>query len=310
SSWSDMIKLILWTIPMMGVLAVLVWKIQRAGFLGMIGATTAYALVTIGVIYQVVQVLKINLPILRRGVPKDDLYDFNSVGALNTTYVANFGAGLAVVSMLPAFFETTFTLSPAAAGLIASSFAFVNLFARPLGGVISDRMKSRKWVMVIYMLGIALGFFLMGLISSSWPIPLAVIITVLCSCFVQGAGGATFAIIPLIKRRLTGQISGMVGAYGNVGAVIYLTVYSFVDTRTFFLVVASGAFISFLFCWRYLKEPEGSFGREYQLSSVDREIEGETLLRDLLPQIEQEQAADHENNLKKDQVEMEVGSND
>lgn len=313
SSWSDMIKLILWTIPMMGVLAVLVWKIQRTGYLGKIGAMTAYGAVATGVIYQVVQVLKINLPILRQGVPKDDRYDFNSVGALNTTYVANFGAGLAVVSMLPAFFERTFTLSPAAAGLIASSFAFVNLFARPLGGVISDRLKSRKGVMVGYMLGIALGFFLMALINSAWPVPAAVIITVLCSCFVQGAGGATFAIIPMIKRRLTGQISGMVGAYGNVGAVIYLTVYSFVDARTFFLVVASGAFISFLFCWRYLKEPEGAFGGEYHLSSVDREIEGETLLRDLLPVLDklyEEEAAGKEDSVKKDQVKMEVGSDD
>ncbi len=313
SSWSDMIKLILWTIPMMGVLAVLVWKIQRTGFLGKFGAVTAYGAVAAGVIYQVVQVLKINLPILRKGVPKDDLYDFNSVGALNTTYVANFGAGLAVVSMLPSFFESTFTLSPAAAGLIASSFAFVNLFARPLGGVISDRMKSRKRVMVLYMLGIAVGFFLMGLISLSWPIPLAVIITVFCSFFVQGAGGATFAIIPLIKRRLTGQISGMVGAYGNVGAVIYLTVYSFVDTRTFFFVVASGAFISFLFCWRYLKEPEGAFGRDYHLSSVDREIEGEALLQDLLPALDklnQEETTDSGDPVKKEQVRMEVGSNE
>jgi len=304
SSYADMFKLILWTIPLLGVLAVLVWKIQRTGFLSDLGAGIAYAMVAAGVIYQVVQVLKINLPILKKGVPEDDRYPFDSVAALNTTYIANFGAGLAVVSMLPSFFEMTFSLSPAAAGMIAASFAFVNLVARPFGGVLSDRLKSRKKVMVFYMLGLAIGFFLMGLINTSWPIPLAVLITVFCSCFVQGSGGATFAIIPLIKRRLTGQIAGMVGAYGNVGAVIFLTIYSFVDAQTFFFVVAAGGLLSCLFCWRYLQEPVQAASGEYILSSVDREIEGEAILGDLFDNLEPENAE-----LKKDQVKMKVSSN-
>ena len=38
-------------------------------------------------------------------------------------------------------------------------------------------------------------------------------------------------MVPLIKRRLTGQIAGMTGAYGNVGAVFYLTVLSMVSYR-------------------------------------------------------------------------------
>jgi len=304
SSYGDMIKLILWTIPMLGGLSILVWKIHRMGYLGGIGAAIAYGTIGAAVIYQIVQILKINLPILKTGVPKDDLYDFNSVGALNSTYLANFGAELAVVSMLPSFFEMTFSLSPAVAGLIASSFAFVNLFARPLGGVISDRMKSRKKVMLIYMFGITVGFFLMGLINAAWPITIAVFITIFCSIFVQGAEGATFAIIPMIKRRLTGQISGMAGAYGNVGAVVYLTIYSFVDSQTFFFVIASGALTSFFICWRYLKEPEGAFSGEFHLSSVDREIEGEAILGDLFDTPEPENTS-----LKKAQVKMEVSSN-
>ena len=44
-----------------------------------------------------------------------------------------------------------------------------------------------------------------------------------------------------IKRRLTGQIAGMVGAYGNVGGVLYLTLYSFVSVETFFLIAAASA---------------------------------------------------------------------
>ena len=99
---------------------------------------------------------------------------------------ANFGAELAVVSMLPMFFEETWGLSAAMAGLIAASFAFVNLFARPMGGLVSDRFGNRRFVMLSYMLGIAVGFALMGMMNSNWPLIIAVAITIGCSFFVQG----------------------------------------------------------------------------------------------------------------------------
>ena len=58
--------------------------------------------------------------------------------------------------------------------------------------------------------------------STGWPVWLAVVAAMVCSFFVQAGEGAVFAVVPLIKRSLTGQIAGMTGAYGNVGAVIYL----------------------------------------------------------------------------------------
>jgi MFS transporter, NNP family, nitrate/nitrite transporter len=230
-----------------------------------------YALLLIVFVAHCIKTLQVNLPVLRRGVPESDKYPFSSVAALNTTYVANFGAELAVVSMLPAFFEATFTLGPESAGLIAASFAFVNLFARPLGGLISDSLTNRKMVMCLYMVGIAIGFASMGLIQSTWPIWLAVTITILCSMFVQGAEGATFAIIPLINRRMTGQIAGMAGAYGNVGAVMYLVLYSMVDASTFFFILGGGAAASLLYCLVFLKEPEGAF--DEHMEELPEEVE-------------------------------------
>ncbi len=55
---------------------------------------------------------------------------------------------------------------------------------------------------------------------------------------------------------MTGQIAGMAGAYGNVGAVTYLTVLSFVDYSTFFLVIAGSAAVIF-FAAMFLDEPKG-----------------------------------------------------
>jgi NNP family nitrate/nitrite transporter-like MFS transporter len=275
STWSDLALLMLFTVPLIGVLGILVWRVRNMGYLDDMTAAICYAAIAVVIVYQLVQAWRQNAPVLRRGVPADDRYPFKSVAALNTTYFANFGAELAVVSMLPLFFEETWGLSAAVAGLIASSFAFVNLFARPMGGLVSDRMGNRKFVMLAYMFGIGVGFALMGLMDSTWPLIVAVAITIFCSFFVQGAEGATFGIIPSIKRRVTGQISGMAGAYGNVGAVAYLTVFTFVDSSTFFFIISAGAFVSWLVCLAWLKEPEGGFGDEYVISSVDEAIAAE-----------------------------------
>ena len=65
-------------------------------------------------------------------------------------------------------------------------------------------------------------------------------------------------MIPLVKRRLTGQIAGMTGAYGNVGAVTFLTVLSFVETELFFLLIATTAVVTLVVILLFLEEPKGS----------------------------------------------------
>ena len=163
------------------------------------------------------------------------------------------------------------------AGLIAGSFAVINLVARPLGGLISDKMGNRKRTMLIYMAGIVIGFFLMGVISKYGPVDasgevtllplyntvtwlvISVLITMFASFFVQGAEGATFAMIPTIKRDMTGRIAGMAGAYGNVGAVAYLFLYTMTDEKTFLYILSAGALVSLFYIAFALKEPEGAF---------------------------------------------------
>jgi NNP family nitrate/nitrite transporter-like MFS transporter len=51
----------------------------------------------------------------------------------------------------------------------------------------------------------------------------------------------------------------MAGAYGNVGAVIYLVIFSLVDSRAFFFILAGGALISFVVTLFMLEEPKGAF---------------------------------------------------
>ena len=295
TSYGDLIQYLVWSFPLVGAMAVLTWRLSTVR----IGDDLLLSSRLVGVIYgilaiiylaHVAKTLQVNLPVLRAGVPPEERYHWGSVAALNSTYFANFGAELAVVSMLPMYFETTFEnlraadgnyiMTATVAGIIAASFAFVNLFARPLGGLLSDTMRNRKRTMLTYMIGIAFGFFGMANIGKYGPIAedgerlivpmfngfwwllVAIAITIVCSIFVQGAEGATFAVIPMIKKNMTGQIAGMAGAYGNVGAVVYLVLYSLVDSKTFFYIIAAGAFASFLYCWFALEEPKDAFSAE------------------------------------------------
>ena len=270
SSYADLINAICWTVPVIGVLAVLVWKIHRMKFMSDGAALTFYAIIAVIVIYQCFQIVRYNTPILKKGVPEDDKYRFTNVACLCMCYVATFGAELGVISMLPTFFQKTFSMTPQMAGLIGSCFAMLNFFSRALGGWISDRMPTRRAAMLAYLAGCTATFAVMGLINSSWPTWMAIVVTMICAMFVTGGCGTTYAIVPLIKRRITGNVSGYVGAYGNVGATIYLTVYTFLSDGQFFWFIGCSGFITFLFCFFFLREPEGAFAAEYQLSSVDK----------------------------------------
>jgi len=187
-------------------------------------------------------------------VPEIERYQFSQVAVLNLAYMVTFGSELAVISMLPLFFMDTYNLSATSAGLIASIFAGLNLIMRPAGGWLADRY-GRKPTLVVIMFGLIIGYGLMGLMDSSWPLIAAIAVTIFSSLFVNAGNGSVFAIVPLVKRRLTGQIAGMTGAYGNVGAVTFLTTLSFVSPQTFFFVIGAAAAVVFLATIFILKEP-------------------------------------------------------
>ncbi|MDN3696361.1 NarK family nitrate/nitrite MFS transporter [Vibrio cortegadensis] len=268
TSKGDFFFLLVMKIPMYAALALLAWKLSPSG-IGMISAVYVDS-IYIGLIalycYEVSQVWKVNKSIFTTPVPEVHQYKFKQVAVLNILYFATFGSELAVVSMLPLFFLDTFELTPVMAGLVASAYAFMNLMSRPGGGWISDKF-GRKPTLLILTAGLAVGYFLMGQVNSEWPLWLAVVAAMACSFFVQAGEGAVFATVPLIKRRMTGQIAGMTGAYGNVGAVVYLTVLSFVDYQTFFFVIAGTAVVGFA-TLMLMEEPSGQIAEVNEDGSV------------------------------------------
>jgi MFS transporter, NNP family, nitrate/nitrite transporter len=263
--------LMLMNIPLVGILGVLAWRIAQTGILSQTQLFIVYLFLLGLYLFQAYKCWDVNRDLMtgKKRYSADDRYEFSQVALLELTYFVNFGSELAVVSMLPGFFETTFSLSKVLAGMIAASFAFMNLFARPGGGLISDSVGSRKWTMTILTGGMGIGYLFMGGINDNVWLPLAILLVMASSFFVQAGEGSTFAIVPLIKRRVTGQIAGNVGAYGNVGAVAYLTLYSLlpagdVGNQIFFQTLGIGAIIVTFLCWFFLKEPKGSFAEHHE----------------------------------------------
>jgi NNP family nitrate/nitrite transporter-like MFS transporter len=246
---------------MYATLSLLNWKLSPSGVALLSESTSIiiYSAIILLFIYNIYKIFHINNEHLKQEIPEIHRYKFKQVAILDLAYMVTFGSELAVVSMLPLFFYETFNESHGVtaimAGLLASGFAFMNLIARPGGGLISDKF-GRKKSLTIFLLGLVTGYFIMSHIESSWSLTLAVAVTMMCSFFVQAGEGAVFAMVPLIKRRMTGQIAGMVGAYGNVGAVLFLTVLSFVSPQIFFLTIAGSA-LFVLIAVQFIEEPKG-----------------------------------------------------
>ena len=242
-------------VPMFGALAVLTWKVTVLGLLNELAATVCYGALIGLYLFQTYHLYKVNKEIFVKPVDEMMQYKFKQVAILSVAYAVTFGAELAVVSMLPLFFKDVFMIPVALAGIFGACFAVMDVLSCPSGGFISDKF-GRKGSLVLLLAGASVGFFMMSQITGDWPVALAVATMMLCSFFLGSAAGSVFAVVPLIKRRLTGQIAGMVGAYGNIGAVLFLTVFSFVSPSIFFLTIAGG--IAFATCCAFfLDEPTG-----------------------------------------------------
>ncbi len=259
----------LMNIPLYLALGLLAWKLgpDNLGLFTPQAVWLAWAILGAMYGWQFWHMWRINAQVFQAPVAEIHRYAFKQVAVLDLAYMVTFGSELAVVSMLPGFYMDTFGLSQVMAGMLAAAFAFMNLVARPGGGLFSDRFGRKKTLMLL-LGGLMAGYLLMSQVDAGWPLLLVVLATMFCSFFVQAGEGAVFAMVPLVKRRLTGQIAGMVGAYGNVGAVLFLTAYSFMDASHFFLLIAAVGLLVLLFIALFMDEPSGQMAEVLEDGTV------------------------------------------
>lgn len=258
TSKSDLVLYLVMSMPIYGALALLNWKLSpvNLGWINQNVSLIIYVIITSIYAWQAWNIIKINKEIFTKETPEMFKYSFKQVAILDLAYMVTFGSEIALVSMLPLFYIDTFGLSLVSAGLLAGVYPVMNLIARPAGGVFSDKVGRKKSLVILFS-GIVGSFFLLSQVSSEWAVAVVVANTLLCGVFAKGGSGAVYAMVPLIQRRLTGQISGMAGAYGNVGGLVFLTVLSFTIPQTFFLVISLTALFVLIAMIIFLDEPSG-----------------------------------------------------
>ncbi len=145
------------------------------------------------------------------------------VWALAGLYACSFGIELTIDNVAALYFTDYFHLSLTMAGVVAGTFGTMNLFARALGGIVSDRCNQR-WGLTgrtrLLACTVCAEGLAMVLFSQMRWLPLAIASMMLTGLFVKMSNGANYAVVPFVNKRALGAVAGIVGAGGNLGAVL------------------------------------------------------------------------------------------
>ncbi len=142
---------------------------------------------------------------------------------LTVAYAACFGVEITVDNFAASYFHDNYKATLIFAGLLASIFGWINIFARALGGMVSDKVGSRYGfngkVSLLAVLLLLEGAGIM-LFAHSDGLVMAIMMMFFFGICLKMANGATYSIVPFINQKAVGSIAGIVGAGGNVGAVL------------------------------------------------------------------------------------------
>ncbi len=145
------------------------------------------------------------------------------VWILFLAYGACFGIEITIDNIASLYFVDNFNLGLKEAGLIAGLFGMMNIFARALGGIFGDKagkrygLRGRIIILGVFLLLEGLGIMLF---STMDVLPWAIATMLLFALFLKMSNGATYSVVPFINNKAVGAVAGIVGAGGNVGAVL------------------------------------------------------------------------------------------
>lgn len=142
---------------------------------------------------------------------------------LTLAYAACFGIEITVDNVAATFFVDHYNASLIAAGALAGIFGFMNIFARALGGIFSDKvgkrygLRGKGLLLAGFLLVEGIGIILFAQAGS---LGMAIACMLFFALFLKMANGGTYAIVPFINKEAIGSVAGIVGAGGNIGAML------------------------------------------------------------------------------------------
>lgn len=202
---------------------------------------------------------------------------------LIVAYFCTFGTELAVNSFLGAYYLKTFPhLGQTGSGRWAAMYGLLNAIFRPLGGLMADiiyRTTGSLWgkKILTHSLAITMGVFMLtiGFVNPHNKATMMGLMTGL-AFFEEAGNGSVFALLPHVhptsngkltlldqsqqwraKKKIadnvrTGLITGVTGAAGNLGGIVYLLIARYNGTdyvKVFWIVGVANISASLLVAW-------------------------------------------------------------
>ncbi|KAH9836835.1 major facilitator superfamily domain-containing protein [Rhodofomes roseus] len=152
-------------------------------------------------------------------------------------YLTTFGFELAVDANLSNVLYNMYqnkTFGQTKAGYIAAIYGLLNIFSRAFGGYFGDMVYRRFGVPGKKYLTLALGV-IQGILSialgvyidsrSDPSLAAVIVIFVILALFNEAGNGANFSLVPHCNPNSNGFMTGIVGAWGNLGGVFFALIF-------------------------------------------------------------------------------------
>jgi NNP family nitrate/nitrite transporter-like MFS transporter len=131
---------------------------------------------------------------------------------LSLFYFVTFGGFVAMGVYLPTLLVNRYGLPLADAGMRAAGFVVIATLARPIGGMLSDRLGGARVLSTV--LAVAVGAALLLVFENFYLFTAGALI--LAAALGLG-NGAVFKLVPQYFPADTGSVTGLVGAFGGLG---------------------------------------------------------------------------------------------
>ncbi|KAL3915052.1 MAG: hypothetical protein SGILL_005825, partial [Bacillariaceae sp.] len=156
-------------------------------------------------------------------------------------YAFSSGVDTTLCNGIAVYYHVKYHQKISTIGAIAFLYGFSALWARGLGGFISDKigdrysLKGRLWIHFFCMM--AQGAMNIWFAKSE-TLKGSLLVMVLFSILIQVSTGTCFGIVPFVDSANTGSVAGIVGGGGNFGAVVLGLVFMYNGYRTSFEIMA------------------------------------------------------------------------
>lgn len=185
--------------------------------------------------------------------------------AVAACYFCTFGTELSVNSILGTYYKTN--LAPMTlqdSGNWAAMFGLFNIFCRPLGGIVSDLAYRRaggvwgkKVLLHVYCTLTGVFMVVIGVVNPHDKATLVGLVSGGLAFFLEGANGLNYSLVPHVHPHANGIVSGVVGAAGNLGGIVFAIIFRFSLTakaatdygKAFYTIGAIVIGLNILFCW-------------------------------------------------------------